>query len=322
MKSPIFLFSLPRSGSTLLQRVLMSHPEITSVAEPWLMLPLSYANRSTGVLTEYGQSICSSAVDDFIGNLPNKEDDYYSLLGEFMGGLYEKQCRKNEVYFLDKTPRYYFIIPEILKSFPNAKFIFLFRNPIHVMSSMINTWCDGNLRKLYAYERDLNIGPKLLSDGLELLGDKAFSIQYENFVLSPEFHTKKICEYLDLNFEKSMLALFSTQNTKGRMGDPTGVHEYKSVSTASLDKWKDTFSTPYRKKYISNYINGLDGNSLLAQGYNKKDIVEEIMSIKVTKSRFLIDRLDTLHSLIVRYSKANVFFGKTTKKWAKSRYLS
>ena len=41
MKSPIFLFSLPRSGSTLLQRVLMSHKDIASVAEPWLMLPFT-----------------------------------------------------------------------------------------------------------------------------------------------------------------------------------------------------------------------------------------------------------------------------------------
>ena len=50
MKSPIFIFSLPRAGSTLLQRVLMGHPEIASIAEPWLLLPLMYVQKEHGVL--------------------------------------------------------------------------------------------------------------------------------------------------------------------------------------------------------------------------------------------------------------------------------
>ena len=34
----VFLLSLPRSGSTLLQRLLAAHPQVHTVAEPWLML--------------------------------------------------------------------------------------------------------------------------------------------------------------------------------------------------------------------------------------------------------------------------------------------
>ena len=160
MKAPIFIFSLPRSGSTLLQRVLMSHSQIASVAEPWLMLPFCYAHKKKGVLAEYSHSVSTDAFADFINNLPNGENDYFEALNEFACTLYQKQCMNNETYFLDKTPRYYFIVPEILEIFPDAKFIFLFRNPLHVMSSIIQTWCDGNLRKLYSYERDLNLGPK------------------------------------------------------------------------------------------------------------------------------------------------------------------
>ena len=37
---PVFIFSLPRSGSTLLQRVLTGHSEISSFAEPHFLLPL------------------------------------------------------------------------------------------------------------------------------------------------------------------------------------------------------------------------------------------------------------------------------------------
>jgi hypothetical protein len=322
MNSPIFLFSLPRSGSTLLQRVLMSHSQIASVAEPWIMLPFSYAYKSNGALTEYSHNVSFSAIEDFVDNLPNKENDYYEALGDFANTLYGKQCKNNERYFLDKTPRYYLIIPEILKAFPDAKFIFLFRNPIHVMSSMMQTWSNGTFRKMYSHERDLNLGPKALSEGYELLGDKALAIQYEQFVSNPVMYVEKICKYLDIAFEEQMLESFSRQDTKGRMGDPTGVHDYKSVSTESLDKWKLIFATKYRKKIALNYLKNIEDSVLLAQGYNKTELIEEIKELPAKQSKYLSDRVDVFYSFLVRYFKLNIFFGKTTKKWARNRYLS
>jgi len=322
MRSPIFLFSLPRSGSTLLQRVLMTHSQISSVAEPWIMLPFSYSYKSTGVLSEYGHGISFTAIEDFINNLPNKEHDYYDALKNFVSTLYAKQCKNNELYFLDKTPRYYLIIPEILKTFPDAKFIFLFRNPIHVMSSMMQTWSRGGFREMYAYERDLNLGPKALSEGFELLADKALAIQYEQFVSDPEMYLEKICEYLDIAVEGSMLELFSVQNTKGRMGDSTGRYEYKSVSTCSIDKWKQTFSTNYRKKIAFKYLNSIDESVLRIQGYEKKGILEQINNIEAKRSNFFTDWFDILYSDLIRHTKANMYFGKQTAKWSKKRFLS
>ena len=326
MKSPIFLFSLPRSGSTLLQRVLMSHIDVASVAEPWLMLPFSYAYKREGVLTEYAHSVSYAAFEDFIGNLPNKEDDYYDALSIFANTLYEKQCSHNEKYFLDKTPRYYYIIPEIAKIFPDAKFIFLFRNPVHVMSSMMQTWSNGRFKKMYNYERDLYYGPQALSDGYELLKNKSFAIKYEDFVQNPYKYTKEICDYLEIDFDENMLINFASQNTKGRMGDPTGVKEYKSVDTKSLEKWKNTFNTNFRKKYIKKYIKLLDEKILEIQGYNKQKILNEIDNIspknKLTIMQDIVDVIDIYYSNLVRLIKPNIWFGKQTKKWARKRYLS
>jgi len=322
MKSPIFIFSLPRSGSTLLQRVLMSHSQIASVAEPWVMLPFSYAYKSNGVLTEYSHNVSFSAIEDFVDNLPNKENDYYEALGDFASTLYGKQCKNNERYFLDKTPRYYLIIPEILKAFPDAKFIFLFRNPIHVMSSMMQTWSNGTFRKMYSHERDLNLGPKALSEGYELLDDKALAIQYEQFISNPAMYVEKICLYLDIEFDVQMLESFSDQDTKGRMGDPTGVLDYKSVSTEPLDKWKLTFATKYRKKIALNYLKNIEDSVFLTQGYSKIDLIEETENIPAKQSKYLSDRIDVFYSFLVRYFKLNIFFGKITKKWTRNRHLS
>jgi len=273
-------------------------------------------------LTEYAHSVSYAAFEDFIGNLPNKEDDYYDALSIFANTLYEKQCSHNEKYFLDKTPRYYHIIPQIAKVFPDAKFIFLFRNPIHVMSSMMQTWSNGRFKQMYAYERDLNYGPQALSEGYELLKEQSYAIRYEEYVKNPEKHTQQLCEYLEIEFNENMLSSFANQNTKGRMGDPTGVKEYKSVDTKSLKKWKDTFNTNFRKNYIKKYIESIDEKILSIQGYDKKKILYDIDSIESNNKLNIQDTVDLLYSDLVRCIKPNIWFGKTAKIWARDSFLS
>jgi len=67
-----------------------------------------------------------------------------------MGGtLYNRALEvAGKRFFLDKTPRYYFIIPELKNVFPEAKFIILLRNPLAVLSSILNTWFQNNLQAL------------------------------------------------------------------------------------------------------------------------------------------------------------------------------
>jgi len=322
MKSPIFLFSLPRSGSTLLQRILMGHKNISSVAEPWLLLPFLYANQKKGILTEYSQGTAYIAFEDFINSLPNKREDYYEELNKFVISLYEKQCKNNEVYFIDKTPRYYFIIPEIAKIFPNAKFIFLFRNLVHVFSSIIETWGNGYLKGLYNYTHDLTTGPKALSEGYLLLKNRSYNLQYEKFISQPEKYLIEICNYLDINFDIKMLKNFSSQNTNGRMGDQIGIKKYGQISTASLNKWKDIINTSFRKKIILKFLNNLSDDIFNIQGYNKKNIISEVNELKALRKYLIKDRFDYLYSQLIQFTKPNIYLGNSTKKWARNRFLS
>ncbi len=139
---------------------------------------------------------------------------------------------------------------------------------------------------------------------------------------NPDKYTKEICEYLEIEFHTSMLNSFSNQHTKGRMGDPTGIKEYKSVSPQSLDKWKDTFNTKYRQKLIKKYINSIDNEVLELQGYDKNSILYDIEQLDVTNSNLLRDIVDKFYSDLIRFFKPNIWFGKTIKVWARDRYLS
>ncbi len=134
---PVFLISLPRCGSTLLQRILMGHSKISSIAEPWLLLPFIYTCKSTGIISAYSHQATRIGITDVINNLPNKQKDYYKFVSDFAYNIYNSLSKPGSVYFLDKTPRYSLIIPEIAEIFPEAKFIFLFRNPVQIFASML-----------------------------------------------------------------------------------------------------------------------------------------------------------------------------------------
>lgn len=287
---PVFLISLVRSGSTLLQRLLMSHSQISSMAEPWFLLPLVYSGKKKGLVAEYDHSIAHGALEDLIKNLPNKSDDYYKFLGGFAKNIYGSISSKNAIYFLDKTPRYYLIIPEIVKMFPEAKFIFLFRNPIHIYSSILTTWNNNSFKNSQFLNFDLGFGPRLISSGYEMFKERAYALKYKELVNDPTKYLNEICNFLNIEYEEDMIKNFNLQDLKGRSVDPTGTYSYTNVSSSTLVKWKKVFNTKYRKKIITNYINDLDTKTLKIQGYSKKKLLEDIHSLDEKGSySFIID---------------------------------
>jgi len=322
MQSPIFIFSLPRSGSTLLQRVLMTNKKICSVAEPWLLLPQLYVLKKEGTLSEYSSLTGYVGTRDFISNLPNKEDDYLDSLRDFMTDLYRKQCKNDEQYFLDKTPRYYLIINEIAQLFPEAKFIFLFRNPIHIYASIINTWGNNRFNKLFKNYNDLSQGFNLLTEGYLNFKNRSVSINYESFINNPEEELKKLSMYLDIDLNKKDAEHFSNQKTKGLLGDPTGNKLYSNISNEGLTKWKNTFNSFLRKKFAIQILNKISDDLLAEQGYSKSKIKQELNDLNNAKNYLIIqDLFDYSMSCFVRKTNFNLIKSKEFS-WVRKRFLS
>ncbi len=322
MQAPIFIFSLPRSGSTLMQRVLMSHEDICSVAEPWILLPQIYALKEKGTLSEYSSLTSYNAIQDFVNNLPEKELDYRSSLRAFVLDLYTKQCRNNERYFLDKTPRYFLIIDEIVALFPNAKFVFLFRNPIHVYASVVTTWGNNRFNKIRSSYNDIVEGSHLLSQGYLKHKDKSIAVNYESFVTNFETEVKKVANYLDIELTDGLLTDFHSQDTKGSLGDPTGVKTYASISNQSIDKWKTVFNSSLRKRFALKLLKEIDTKDLQAQGYNKDEITKEIKALATKNNHlFFRDSIDNFNNFLTRKFKLNLWFSDKFN-WIKKKYIS
>ena len=305
----IFLFSLPRSGSTLLQRLLAAHSKISTVSEPWLLLPFCYTLKPAGVFSEYDHGTCYQALSDFIHHLPNKEKDYHETLSNFAHRLYEKAGDPEASYFLDKTPRYYLIIPEIAKIFPNAKFIFLFRNPLQIMASHIGLWTNGRLR-FERYFIDLYKGPKLLSEGYENLKESSIKVHFDDLITNTDKTLKNVFDYLNLEYEPTLIKSFTTVKLNGQFGDKEGYFKYDHIEERTIDKWKAVFATRYRKKFAKKYISKFSHHDLQTFGCNRDTLIKLIDDIEISKNGHYYDRLDLMISNVFRICEIPLFLRK------------
>ena len=294
---PLFIFSLPRSGSTLLQKILAHHPAISTSAETWLLLPILSWERKNAVFADYGHFVLRKAIAEFCDSFPAGRKDYDKELRKFVFSLYEKKSRGKGKYFLDKTPRYHLIADRIIDLFPEGKFIFLWRNPLAVAASIIETFGGGDWN-IYKFNVDFYKGVTNLVKAWLANQQKALSVQFEKLLHDPENTAAAIFSYLDLENDSTALSKFHGVNLEGSLGDPTGIKKYSSISTDPLDKWKNTMATPQRKRWCRKYIQWLGEKNIHAMGYDFEELNGMAQSLSTDKKRIAGDTFRMLYGFI------------------------
>jgi hypothetical protein len=275
---PLFLFSLPRSGSTLAQRILAAHEQISTVSEPWVLLPYFYALKDGGVFAEYNHSSLVSAVKDFCETLPGGREDYVAEVRDFALRLYGRAAPPGARYFLDKTPRYHLIADEVISAFPEGRHVFLWRNPLAVISSIIETWGHGRWN-VYRHKVDLYKGLENLIETYLQNEDRVLAVRYEDLILSPRKEWQGVFDYLDLPFDPAVLDSFVGVGLKGRSGDPTGTLRYDRMSEEPLEGWKRVLCNPFRKRWCRRYLRWLGQERLAVMGYDMGALIDQLDSL-------------------------------------------
>lgn len=294
---PLFIISLPRSGSTLLNKLLASHSQIASHSEPWILLPIVNLTNRDNTISDYSWGMSSTGINDIKRTLESKGFQWDEILRNFANDIYSKLAeadeKENVKYFLDKTPRYHLIVDSIANIFPDAKFLILTRNPLACLSSGIETWGRGKLR-LHGQFVDLLEGPKNLSHAIELLGSRKHIVRYENLVGDTECELESIFRFLGIAHEQ-VNTIFSNHSIGGSLGDPTGHKEYgKSISQQSLNKYKRTLGTWYRKRFASRYIASFDERTLEVLGYDKCSLMNDVSVLPSSLDNLGADVLNDL----------------------------
>jgi hypothetical protein len=319
--TPIFIFSLPRSGSTLLQKIIASSEMVSTSAEPWILLPLLYSQKEEGTVSEYSHKKAVLALNDVKQRLLDNSKKFDDILVEFILSIYEGLSNPNSKYFLDKTPRYYLIIEEISNIFPNAKFIFLFRNPLSQLNSKLDTH-NGRFKTLYGDSVDILYGPNLLEAGYGKLQKKSIKIVYSELINNTQTTIEKLNDYLDIQIDTSIVSNLSKVQLEGSMGDPKLMSNASDkISNDSLNKWKNTFNTPIRRKVAIKYLYGINDNYFELLGESRNEIINELKTIKIKYTHTLRDIFDLIYCYLNMRFKLGLIFSKKFK-WTKYNRLS
>jgi sulfotransferase family protein len=274
--TPVFILSVSRSGSTLLQRIVAAHEGVATAPEPWILLPPAYSLRHQGVDAEYVPQLLADAVEDFAEQLPAGEEDYLAAVREFALGLYTKAAGPGATHFVDKSPPYCLIPAELMRIFPEAKFVFLWRNPLSVIASMIETW--GPWRPTFM-TADLFVGWPRLLDAYAANAGRCHAIRFEDAVAGDPQTWTALMDYLGLEFDPAALTGFAAVGVEGRMGDPTGRHAYRQLSSAPQDKWRAALANPVRREWCRRYLLLLGPERLAAMGYDQARLLAELAAL-------------------------------------------
>jgi hypothetical protein len=272
---PVFIFSAPRSGSTLLQRVLAAHSLVSTASEPWLLLPLLSPLYRDLPGPGARDRMVHEALEDFIAELPHRRQDYREAVREFAQGLYDRLADGETTCFVDKTPLYHLIVDEIIATFPDARFVFLFRNPLSVIASCVELFDAGRWEVSRYHMALFQSVADLVPSAVRYAGE-SFTARFEDLVTGDERHWRPLAEYLELPWEPQMLEHFSSVGLRGRKGDPTGVERYGALSLEPLEKWRATVCNPVRRAWCARYLRWIGRERLEVMGYSFDDLQRQL----------------------------------------------
>lgn len=227
---PIFVVGMPRSGTTLVERIISSHPEVHAGGEL----------QNFGVQAQFLAGAQSPAMLDLKTIESAKHIDW-----ERLGLRYVASTRPqttNKPRFTDKLPHNFMYIGFIANALPKAKIICLRRNAMDT--------CLSNFRELFmeaspyhGYSFDLlDIGrfyiqfDRLMAHWKKIFPGRILEIDYEEMVATQEATSRKLLDYCDLPWNDACLRF---ESNPAAVATASTAQVRQSMHGSSIDRWKD-----------------------------------------------------------------------------------
>ena len=249
-----FVLSAPRSGSTLLRRMLGCHPDIYAPMELHLMAYQNFAQRHQELSnTEHRHLLEGTVVArQEIRNMKREvsiavEQMYVRDRRSISQFFKEIDPHLKQQIIIDKTPTYSFseaTLRRIKHMFPNSKFIHLTRTPNAVVKSII----DSDLGQLIKFNQTSGIKPTRFAEALWCLceqniktvfgssanQERLININYEDLVKAPQTTMHKLHHFLNITISDEINPYTSEQSdNEEQVGNYAG--DLKTFLRSSID---------------------------------------------------------------------------------------
>lgn len=265
----VFIGGAPRSGTTLVQNILDSHPNICGGPEFIFLREIIDLRRKIhqNIKQEILADICSyQEADQKIG----------SLIENFFLPLANKN---NCSLYSEKTPENILVFSELIELFPASSFIYVVRDPRAVVSSLLQVGKRAQAQGIRGikYIRNLKTAITHTQECLEQgffsvrkTPEKILIIVYENLVTEPENETKKICKFLGIEWSKQMLKPGKFEHigekaiTKNEIWYEQKLYN-RNPEANEINKWKNLLTSTQKMRI---FLAFRKNNDLKQLGYN------------------------------------------------------
>jgi hypothetical protein len=221
---------MPRTGTTLVDRILSSHPDVGSAGELQAM-PLAVkeaAGTSSRVVVD-AETIRASLRADALA------------LGERYMERAAPHRPAGKSHFVDKLPANMLYVGHIAQALPRARIVCLRRNPMDtVWSNFKNLFAPGSA--YYFYSNDLLDTARyyarfdrLMASWQRRFPGRVLELQYEALVADQEGETRRLLDHCGLSWDAATLAF---HENRAAVATPSAAQVRRPINADAVDRWR------------------------------------------------------------------------------------
>jgi len=223
---PVFIVGMPRSGTTLLEQILASHPNVHGAGELEDMYHLSSSLQKRLNSKKPYPACLSDATTEALDR----------IAGEYLDHLqaYAPDARR----IVDKMPHNFEVLGLIDRLFPGARVLHCRRNPIDTCLSIYFKHFNAfhpyasDLKSLGLYYRQYE---RLMEYWKQTVAIPILEVQYEEVVANQEEMSRRIIEFVGLEWDEHCLDFHKLERT---VNTPSYDQVRKPIYTKSVERWR------------------------------------------------------------------------------------
>jgi tetratricopeptide (TPR) repeat protein len=224
---PVFIVGMPRSGTTLVEQIIGSHPAVTACGE------LGYIPRAVQMLPD--ALAPDTCYPHCLQRIHREQLNY--VVENYLRNL--RELHDVSVYFTDKTLLNYEHIGLLEKLFPDARVINCLRDPLDVcLSCYFQTFTPGSIEYVHELEdlgHTYSLYADLLTHWKSVVNIPVHEVRYEELVSDPESHIRELLQFCGLPWDERCLAY----DKSGRLANTASYNQVRRpIYTSSIGRWQ------------------------------------------------------------------------------------